>query len=122
MKDQRQQLTQRDVASIEMPGKYRFAPGLYLQVAGATEQDVRHRLEQVRGVARVVARDSQPGTIAFDVESLDQHAIRPDLARAVVQSGWDLVELRTVGQSLEEIFLDLTKSEAKPAVNDGEAA
>jgi ABC-2 type transport system ATP-binding protein len=93
-----------------------------LEVAGATEQEVRQKLEQVRGVARVVARDTQSGTIAFDVESLDEYAIRPDLARAVVQSGWDLTELRTVGQSLEEIFLDLTKSEAKPAAKDGEAA
>ncbi len=37
--------------------------------------------------------------------------VRPDLARAVVNSGWNLVELKAVGESLEEIFLELTRSE-----------
>jgi hypothetical protein len=36
-----------------------------------------------------------------------------------VQSGWNLTELRPVGESLEEIFLELTKSET-PAVKDKE--
>ena len=95
-----------------------------LQISGATEQEVRARLEQVRGVAKVVAHASAPeGSVSFEVEALDQYAVRPDLARAVVQAGWDLTELRTVGQSLEEIFLDLTKSETKATVHeDGEAA
>jgi len=37
--------------------------------------------------------------------------VRPELARVIVQSGWNLTELRPVGESLEEIFLELTKSE-----------
>jgi hypothetical protein len=37
---------------------------------------------------------------------------RGDLARAVVASGWDLYELRPAARSLEEIFLQLTGSEA----------
>ena len=37
--------------------------------------------------------------------------MRPDLARAVVEAGWNLNELRVVGESLEEIFLELTRSE-----------
>ena len=86
-----------------------------LQIAGASEQEVRQKLELVRGVAKVVVRETAAGAVAFEIEALEQHAVRPDLARAVVQSGWDLIELRTVGESLEEIFLDLTKSEAKPA-------
>jgi hypothetical protein len=38
--------------------------------------------------------------------------VRGDLARAVVQAGWDLNELRPSAMSLEEIFLQLTGSEA----------
>ena len=30
----------------------------------------------------------------------------------LISRGWNLTELKTVGESLEEIFLDLTKSEA----------
>jgi len=34
--------------------------------------------------------------------------VRRDLARAVVTSGWGLLELRPMRMSLEEIFLSLT--------------
>ena len=37
--------------------------------------------------------------------------MRGDLARAVVESGWDLNELRPAAMSLEEIFLQLTGAE-----------
>ena len=83
-----------------------------IEVAGAAEAAVRSRLEQVAGVASVSSRDGRDGTVAFEVQSLEhQKMIRPELARAVVQAGWNLTELRTVGESLEEIFLELTKSE-----------
>jgi ABC-2 type transport system ATP-binding protein len=49
----------------------------------------------------------------FEVEGLEHAVIRPELARAVVQSGWDLTELKPLGESLEEIFLELTRSEKK---------
>jgi ABC-2 type transport system ATP-binding protein len=82
-----------------------------VSVAGAASQAVRQRLEQVPGVASVVNRDSRDGTVGFEVVGMENYAIRPDLARAVVQSGWNLIELRMVGESLEEIFLELTRSE-----------
>lgn len=84
-----------------------------VEVAGANSQAVRQRLEQVPGVARVISRDSRDGTAAFEVEALENAFLRPHLARAVVEAGWDLNELRMVGESLEEIFLELTKSERK---------
>jgi len=37
---------------------------------------------------------------------------RPAIARAVVQQGWDLVELRPLAVNLEEIFLELTRQQA----------
>jgi hypothetical protein len=42
---------------------------------------------------------------------MENYFLRPELARAVVQAGWNLMELKTVGESLEEIFLELTRSE-----------
>jgi ABC-2 type transport system ATP-binding protein len=93
-----------------------------VQVKGADPQQVRQRLETVSGVAKVTAADAPEGSVGFDVESLEQYSIRPELARAIVQSGWDLIELRNIGQSLEEIFLDLTRSEKDKAVAvNGEA-
>jgi ABC-2 type transport system ATP-binding protein len=75
--------------------------------------EVQQRLEQVSGVSRVVMKDSRNGRLAFEVESLQGRHIRADLARTVVSSGWNLTELRAVGLSLEDIFLQLTAGEQK---------
>jgi ABC-2 type transport system ATP-binding protein len=77
--------------------------------------DVQGRLEQVSGVSRVVLKDSKDGRLAFEVESLQGRIIRAELARTVVNSGWNLSELRAVGLSLEDIFLELTSTEKKKA-------
>jgi len=96
------------------------AETVLIEVAGAESLEVKRRLEQVAGVASVASRESREGTVAFDVQSLEHYSLRPELARAVVQSGWNLTELRATGESLEEIFLELTKSEEpKP---EGEVA
>jgi ABC-2 type transport system ATP-binding protein len=76
--------------------------------------DVQQRLEQISGVSRVVMKDSKDGRLLFEVESLQGRHIRADLARTVVNSGWDMNEMRSVGLSLEDIFLQLTSAE-KPA-------
>ncbi len=76
--------------------------------------EVQMRLEQVSGVSRVMAKEPREGRFVFEVESLQGRHIRADLARSVVQAGWNLNELRPVGLSLEEIFLQLTGAE-KPA-------
>lgn len=86
-----------------------------LEVGGATAQAVRQKIEEVRGVARVVASTNNAGAVTLEVEGMENFLLRPELARAVVQSGWSLMEMRSVGASLEEIFLDLTNSEKKPA-------
>jgi ABC-2 type transport system ATP-binding protein len=75
--------------------------------------DVQQRLEKVAGVSRVVMKDSRSGRLTFEVESLQGRQIRPELARSVVTAGWNLSELRPVGLSLEEVFLQLTAAETK---------
>ena len=69
--------------------------------------DVLARLERVAGVERVTARDGH-GSLSFIVESQKDQHVRPELARAVVEAGWNLNELHSIGLSLEEIFLELT--------------
>jgi ABC-2 type transport system ATP-binding protein len=75
----------------------------------------KNRLELVPGVTRVVAKGSRENRLAYEVESHNDRAIRGDLARTVVESGWDLSEMRTAAVSLEEIFLQLTGSEQQTA-------
>ncbi len=69
---------------------------------------VRQKLEQVAGVSRVVLRESSPQLAVLEVESLKGKVVRGDIARAVVQAGWNLNELHTAAHTLEEIFLQLT--------------
>ena len=73
---------------------------------------VQEKLERVTGVSRVVPKETRDGRVSFEVESKDDRAIRGELARAIVQSGWDLQEMRTLAASLEEIFLQLTGDNA----------
>ena len=72
---------------------------------------VQHRLETVPGVSRVVFKETRQQHSVFEVESLKDRFIRGDLARAVVEAGWNLNELRPTAMSLEEIFLQLTGTE-----------
>jgi ABC-2 type transport system ATP-binding protein len=72
---------------------------------------VQQKFEQIAGVSRVLCKERVDGRAIFEVESQKGRLVRGDLARAVVQSGWDLNELRPAAMSLEEIFLQLTGNE-----------
>jgi gliding motility-associated transport system ATP-binding protein len=82
---------------------------------GLGEGEIRARLEQVSGVSRVMYKESRDGRHIYEVESLPGHSARAELARAVVNAGWNLNEMRAIGLSLETIFLQLTASEAGAA-------
>ena len=58
--------------------------------------------------AACCTRNPRTAALHFTVESLQGRHIRPELARAVIEAGWNLNELHAVGLSLEEIFLQLT--------------
>jgi ABC-2 type transport system ATP-binding protein len=101
------------------------AGSVLVEVAGRSGElsaaTVQHRLEQVPGVSRVVFRETRQNCSTFEVEGQHDRAIRGDLARAVVESGWDLNELRTSAVSLEEIFLELTGADAAATPTDESA-
>jgi ABC-2 type transport system ATP-binding protein len=110
-----------------LQARARGAESVLLEVAGRNGSleapIVQHKLEQVSGVSRVHCRDQRDSHFVFEVESEKGRFVRGDLARVVVESGWDLNELRPAAMSLEEIFLQLTRSEAatdseKPATKE----
>jgi ABC-2 type transport system ATP-binding protein len=82
---------------------------------------VQRRLEQVAGVSRVVPKHSTGERFTYEVESLKDRSVRADVARAVVESGWDLNELRSAAMTLEEVFLQLTGAEQVEVVADSPA-
>jgi len=79
-----------------------------LRIKGEAD-DLAPVIAKIKGVRGV---DIQPdGSLEFQFSpSLD---VRPEVARAVLASGYDLLELSPVGMSLEEIFLQLTQDNAK---------
>jgi hypothetical protein len=68
---------------------------------------VQSRLALVSGVNRVVLKNKRDNRSVFEVESRKE-LVRGDLARAIVEAGWDLNEMRPAAVSLEEVFLQLT--------------
>jgi ABC-2 type transport system ATP-binding protein len=88
---------------------------MYLQV-DASGADASASLARVPGVTRVIEADRRDGLVGFEVDSEQGRDIRRELARAVITSGWGLLELRPMRMSLEDVFLSLTTEEgATPA-------
>jgi ABC-2 type transport system ATP-binding protein len=52
-----------------------------------------------------------PGVTTFEVVSTPQSDLRPRLAQAIVGNNWELLELRSVSMSLEDVFLRVTSAE-----------
>jgi len=102
-----------------LEARARGAESVVLEIAGRNgsldASTAQRKLEQVSGVSRVLNKGQKDARVIFEVESQKGRLVRGDLARAVVESGWDLNELRPAAMSLEEIFLQLTgETEAEP--------
>jgi ABC-2 type transport system ATP-binding protein len=65
-------------------------------------------LSGISGVTGVFPK----GNGVYEVESTPGREIRPDITRAVVKADLDLVEIRSQDFNLEQVFLELTKSDA----------
>jgi ABC-2 type transport system ATP-binding protein len=98
-----------------LQARARGAESVLVEVEGRDSEvnvaTVQQRLEKVSGVSRVLFKETRQNRALFEVESLKDRSIRGDLARAVVESGWNLNELRAAAISLEEVFLQLTGGE-----------
>lgn len=80
-----------------------------IQVRGDA-QDVIPVIQAVPGIGTVTS--ISPDTLEFDLNT--DHDVRPDVARAVVQAGFDLLAFKPSTISLEDIFLQLTRDEVPP--------
>ena len=113
------------VVAVDTPdnltARLKGAATMYVQV-DAAGAEAGPALAAVAGVTRVTSTDQPRGAAAdapppvgplqaFEVESEPDVDVRRDLARAVVQRGWGLLELRPVRMSLEDVFLQVTTEE-----------
>jgi ABC-2 type transport system ATP-binding protein len=111
------------VVAVDTPdnltARLRGSETMYLQV-DANGADALSHLTMVPGVTRVVESDRRDGMVGYEVDSESGRDVRRDLARAVINSGWGLLEMRPMRMSLEDVFLSLTTDEA--AALEAEAA
>ncbi|HVU10906.1 MAG TPA: ABC transporter ATP-binding protein [Phototrophicaceae bacterium] len=101
-------------------------------IAQGSPSELRSQLEQGgRVLVRVDAQPQMalalvrevPGVLHAEIGSDGiiatpndaHHDPRPEIARAVVQKGWNLMELRPLAVNLEEIFLEVTRHQAATA-------
>jgi len=90
---------------------------LLVEVEGP-QQAVMQKIRSVPGVTQVACEAAQDGIKGvYTIESRLNVDVRRDLARTIVESGWGLLEMRPVGMSLEEIFLQLTTKEEEVATS-----
>ena len=75
-------------------------------------------IKTISGIGRISA--IQEGLV--EVESAPGKDIRPEIAREVIAAGFDLLELKSIDLSLEDIFIQLTREEPElPETDDSEA-
>jgi ABC-2 type transport system ATP-binding protein len=77
--------------------------------------EIKDRLERVSGVNKAELRETVDGRVSFEVHADKGKDVRAELARAIVEAGWRLFELKTSGLSLEDIFLKLTTEDVASA-------
>lgn len=80
------------------------AQRVILRVRGEMDE-LPAKISKVKGVRDVEAKPD--GSVEFEFSAGQD--VRPQVAKTVIQAGYDLLEMRPVGLSLEEIFLELTR-------------
>jgi ABC-2 type transport system ATP-binding protein len=99
-----------EIAAIDTPQglteRLQGTERIFLQVA-RPESAIPPTIGDIPGVVGVVPQSPE----SFEVQCAPEHDIRQELAELVVQRGWGLLEMRPVGMSLEQVFLELTTQE-----------
>jgi ABC-2 type transport system ATP-binding protein len=116
------------VVAVDTPAgltaRLQGAETLYVQI-DAQGAEPAAALHAIPGVTRVAVADRANGIDGFEIESARGIDIRREIARAIVNSGWGLLELRPMRMSLEEVFLQVTTEETpqppEPPPADGGA-
>ncbi|MCZ2126312.1 MAG: ABC transporter ATP-binding protein [Anaerolineales bacterium] len=76
---------------------------------GGENDGLVETIKSVKGVRKVKVNDD--GAVEFEFASGKD--LRAEVAKAVVTNNYELIEFRSLGMSLEEIFLELTHGEGK---------
>jgi ABC-2 type transport system ATP-binding protein len=102
------------IVAVDTPQNLRSqiqgAARVVLEVEGPSA-DVTAAVKAVPGVVDVRVASESGLRSRFYIDGETGRDVRSDVARAVVQKGWGLLELQSESMSLEDIFIKLTTAE-----------
>jgi len=84
------------------------AQRVYLRVRGEADE-LAGKIRLIKGIQEVNL--AQQGDGAMEFQFAPGKDLRPEVARLAIEQKYDLLEMRPINLSLEEIFLELTRSE-----------
>ncbi len=104
-----------EIVAVDAPEnlstRLRGSERIELEIRAPQDEAVRI-IESIEDVTGVMTRTpADPGFLSFHVDTLAGSDARAEIASTVVGRGWDLLTIRSIGMTLEEIFLNLTMSE-----------
>ena len=104
-----------EIVAVDAPEnlstRLRGSERIELEIRAPQDEAVRI-IESIEDVTGVMTRPpADPGFLSFHVDTLAGSDARAEIASTVVGRGWDLLTIRSIGMTLEEIFLNLTMSE-----------
>jgi ABC-2 type transport system ATP-binding protein len=100
-----------------LTARLRGTETIYLQVAAPLE-DVQPALSALDGITRVETTPARDGLVDVHIDHTSGRDVRREVASAVVNRGWGLLELRALKMSLEDVFLSLTTDETAAPAGD----
>ncbi len=90
---------------------------IFVAVRGEVGQPLLQKLRSLEGVRLV----ETPAPDRLEIIAAEGQEVRPQIARTVLESGHDLLEIRLAEMTLEEIFLQLVGDNAPAAKGAAEA-
>ncbi len=107
-------INQGKLVAIDTPhnltNRIKGAETLLVDIEGPVP-DVKAQLGGISGVVAIKEVQKIDGRMQYQVECKPDLAVRTEMVKRFVGNEWGLFEMKTVGMSLEEIFLHLTTSE-----------
>ena len=97
-----------DSSTQELREHYGHSGLVRMAVDAPSETQLKQKLMMISGVDSCTVGEDSEGFLLATVGVKNDEEIRPRLARAIVESGWDLFSLDMQKNSLEDVFRALT--------------
>jgi len=80
---------------------------IYVKVRGATKE-LRSKLEKIQGFIALEEKPEPDNIVIYTIDADTKADIRPEIAKMVVNENLELLELKNLSLSLEDIFIKVT--------------